>query len=216
VLDSASEVSRGGGGLLLAALLLATVASAGKAPVLSAFRADAHGERAAALTLARFALDAYCLRRERIQVPAGLPTAFAERSGVFVSAMLGNAPRCCMGALYPTKQTVAEEIIAAACAAAGNDLRFPAVKPSELGCLRLIVSVIAPPEAISNPWQLDPVTEGLAARSAKTTGVVLPGETPHRERMVQWARTRSGAEAGERGQWFRVRAVRVIEAPHQP
>ena len=199
----------------MAALLLGTLACAGEAPVLSVFRADAHGERSMALELARKALDAYCLRRERIPVPEGLPAAFGLHSGVFVSAMLGDAPRCCMGALYPTRPTLAEEIIAAACAAAGNDLRFPAVRPGELGRLRVIVSIVAPPEAITNPWQLDPVTEGLAARSARTTGVVLPGETPHRERMIQWARTRSGAKLGEQVQWFRVQAVRVIEAPRQ-
>jgi MEMO1 family protein len=192
-------------------LLLGTLACSAESDALTAFRGNRHGEQAFALGLARRALDAYCLRRERISVPADLPPGLRLRSAVFVSAMLGDAPRCCMGALHPTRATLAEEIIEAACAAAARDWRFAPLKPEELPKLRVIVSVLAPPECITDPWALDPVTEGLAVRSAKTTGVVLPGESPRRQRMVTWARVRAGAKPGERVEFFRIRAVRVME-----
>jgi AMMECR1 domain-containing protein len=180
--------------------------------VLAVLAADRGGEQAAALCLARQAFDTYCLTRTRLSVPPGLPPAFQARSGVFVSAMVHGAPRCCMGALYPTQPTLAEEIIAAASAAAGLDARFRAIRPDELSRLRLIVSVVGPPEAVSDVATVDPVTEGIAARWHDRIGVVLPGETRDRVRAARWACRRAGVPAGARPEYFRVRAVRMMEA----
>lgn len=166
---------------------------------------------AAALSLARSAFDAYVLRRERVPVPQTLPSLLRERSAVFVSAEREGAPRCCMGSLYPTHSTLAEEIVAAAVAAAGVDARREPVKPEELAELRLIVSIVAPPESIKDPRRIDPVREGLAVRSRVRTGVVLPGETPHLDRAIEWARTRAAAEPEEPVDYFRIRAFRIAE-----
>jgi len=165
----------------------------------------------AALELARSALDAWCLRHERISVPADLPALLCERSGVFVSAILGDAPRCCMGSLYPTRPTLAEEIIAAAAAAAGMDARFPPLTAGELPRLRVVVSVVDPPQPTADPTALDPLTEGVAVRGALRWGVSLPGETPHQKLMIQWARIRAGAADDETVEYYRVRACRVVE-----
>lgn len=193
---------------VLAALLTAAPLYADD--LLSALRADPEAQQAA-LTLARSALDAWCLRRERIAVPNDLPPLLQERSGAFVSAILGDAPRCCMGSLYPTKRTLAEEIIGAAVAAAGMDLRFPPLTPDLLVQLRVIVSVVDPPELTDDPMALDPMADGVAVRSALRWGVSLPGETPHQELMIKWARIRAGAAEDEPVEYYRVRAVRVME-----
>jgi len=116
-----------------------------------------------------------------------------------------------MGSLYPTHSTLAEEIIAAAVAAAGVDARREPVKPDELPQLRLIVSIVAPPESIDDPTKIDPVHEGIAARGRVRTGVVLPGETPHLDRAVKWARTRAAAKPDEPVDYFRIRAFRIAE-----
>lgn len=201
---------------LLALVLLGAAACSGQADVLGLFGPNHPQERQAALTLARRALDEYCLHRRRLLTPEALPAALKQRGGVFVSAMLGDAPRCCMGSLYPTQPTLAGEIIVAAGAAAARDLRFPPLKPQELPRLRVIVSILAPPEAVADPQALDPVTEGLAVRSGRRTGVVLPGETPHRDRMIRWAKTRAAARPEERVEFFRLRAARIMEPPLQP
>ena len=91
------------------------------------------------------------------------------------------------------------------------DLRFPPIRPDELKRLRLVVSIVDPPQPISDPAPLDPVTDGLAVRSSLRWGVVLPGETPHRDLMIKWALIRSGAGENDVVDYFRVRAFRIVE-----
>jgi AMMECR1 domain-containing protein len=196
---------------LLLATCLIRPASAADDDLLGAFASDHEGAAKAALSLARTAFDAYALRRERISVPDHLPPLLSKRNGVFVSAIVSGAPRCCMGSLYPSRDSLAEEIIAAAVAAAGLDARRAPIEPEELKRLRLVVSIVAPPESIADPASLNPVTDGLAVRSRTRTGVVLPGETRHRDRMIAWARIRAAAEPGEPIDYFRIRAFRIAE-----
>jgi len=165
-----------------------------------------------ALSLARATIDAWVLRHDPATggTPADLPPLMHERAAVFVSAMLGDAPRCCMGVLYPTRATVAEQITEAARAAAGMDLRFPPITVEELPSLRVIVSVLEPPEPIASADGLDPACEGLAVRGAKGWGVVLPRETPRAELIESWARIRAGAAPDELVDYYRVRAFRIV------
>lgn len=195
--------------VLAGAGLLASRASAES--VADRFAADPEAAQAA-LDLARASFEAWVLRHERIAVPEGLPPLLSERGAVFVSAILGDAPRCCMGTLHPTEPTVAAQILQAAHAAAAMDLRFPAITPEELPRLRVIVSVLEPPEPIPHARELDPAREGLAVRGAKGWGVVLPRETPRVELIEPWARIRAGAAPDEPVDYYRVRAFRIVEA----
>lgn len=194
-------------GLVMAALLPVT---ADAASVAERFASDPDAAEAA-LRVARETFDAWVLRHERTTIPDDLPPLLSERAGVFVSAMLGDAPRCCMGTLYPTRPTLAEQIVEAAIAAAGIDLRFSPITPEELPRLRVIVSVLEPPEWVASADGLDPAQEGLAVRGAKRWGVVLPRETPRVELIEPWARIRAGAAPGEAVQYYRVRAFRIVE-----
>jgi len=202
----------GDAGVLLC--LIASLASRGACDLVDQFAADQHGAGLVALSLARRAFDTYTLQRERIPTPEGLPELLRKRSGVFVSAVRGGAPRCCMGSLYPTQANLADDIIAAAVAAAGLDARRAPVEPDELHELQLIVSIVAPPESITDPRGIDPVKEGIAARGAQRTGVVLPGETPHLDLAIQWARIRAGIGPTDRVDYFRLRAFRIAEPRH--
>jgi AMMECR1 domain-containing protein len=194
--------------------MLASVwGTTGQAQPVSKFQQDRSGAGVFALNLARRALDAYCLRRERLTVPQELPPLLRQRAGVFVSTMDRNgAPRCCMGLLYPRGSTLAADIIEAATMAAAHDLRFPPLQPAELANLRVIVSILDPPQPVLDPLSLDPVTDGLAARGRLRTGVVLPGETADQAKFVHWARIRAGAGEGEAVTYLKLKAIRFSEA----
>lgn len=185
------------------------------AQLVERFRHDRTGAGEAALQLARQALDSYCLQRERLAVPDHLPPLLYEHDGVFVSAQVHGAPRCCMGVLRPRGPSLAADIISAAVAAAAHDRRFPPLQPGELSDLQVIVSILDPPAAITDPFALDPLTDGLAVRSSRRTGVVLPGETGAMGRFVSWALIRAAAREGERVEYFRLKAIRFMEPSRQ-
>lgn len=199
----------------LVACSLAIVLPAHADDLLARLAADPAAAHAL-LDLARAAFDAYVLRHERLAPPEDLPPLLRERAGVFVSAILGDAPRCCTGSVYPTRVTIAEETVLAARRAAGLDLRFPPITPAELPRLRLIVSIIAPLEPIASAARLDPLTEGLAVRGPERWGVVLPGETPRAELPEPWARIRAGVGESDPVDYYRVRAFRILEPPTAP
>ncbi len=182
-------------------------------PGFAAWRQADLGVQRAVLGLARRAFDAYIARHEEIAPPAPLPSYLKTRVGVFVSAMRSGAPRCCMGTLYPTQTDAAEEIIANAVAAAGRDRRFPPIKPSERGQLRLIVSIVSPPHPITagEIGSLDPTRDGLVVQHGDRCGVILSGETDDTARMVAWGRLRAGARPTDSVQFFRIESVRFVE-----
>jgi AMMECR1 domain-containing protein len=198
---------------LAALTLLALPPPAARAQLVRQFRDDRTGAGDFALKLARRALDAYCLRREVIAVPADLPPLLRLRGAAFVSAMQNGAPRCCMGSLYPRGANLAADIIETATLAAAHDLRFKPLQPAELPHLRVIVSILDAPEPITAPLALDPVQDGLAVRSAVRTGVVLPGETASLDNFVKWGRIRAAAGDRENVQYLRLKAIRFVELP---
>lgn len=180
---------------------------------LAPWRSATVEERRYALRLARRAFDTYAISRRRIAAPSSPPGLLTSRAAVFVSTMRSGAPRCCMGTLQPTEASVTEEIISLACAAAANDLRFRPLKRAELSQVTLIVSIVGTPTSISESeaLHLDPIREGLVARSGEGVGVTLSGETRDPATMVRWARIRAGARPGGRVQYSRVEVVRWKE-----
>lgn len=198
--------------LLLCLLLAPAPTSKVDATVVAWNHADA-STRSAALALARRAFDAFAQRRAEIGPPSHPPPLLRAPAAVFVSAMRHGAPRCCMGSLFPTQGSAAEEIIASAGAAAGRDRRFPPIQPRELSGLTLIVSIVGGLRAISQEQaeSLDPLSDGLAVRTGDRYGVVLSGETTVRGRMLAWARVRAGARPGQPVQYFQLDVVRLVE-----
>jgi AMMECR1 domain-containing protein len=169
------------------------------------------------LALARRAFDTYATRRRVIDPPSPLPAFLRRRSGVFISTMRWGAPRTCMGTLYPTQPNLAEEIMENAAAAAGRDLRFRPVKINELPKLNLIVSIVGTPHAISEAEArtLDPAQDGLVVKYGDRYGVVLSGETPHRENMLSWGRIRAGARPHSPIELFRIHDLRFMESQYR-
>lgn len=169
------------------------------------------------LALARRAFDAYATSRRVIEPPSPLPAFLRRRSGVFISTMRGGAPRTCMGTLYPTQPNLAEEIIENAAASAGRDRRFRPVKVKELPQLTLIVSIVGTPRPITaaEAGALDPCRDGLAVKYGDRYGVVLSGETPHRENMLTWGRIRAGATPGAPVELFQIHDLRFMESQNR-
>ncbi len=170
-----------------------------------------------ALALARRAFDAYTRTRTVIDPPSPIPAFLRQRSGVFISTMRWGAPRTCMGTLYPTQPSLAEEIIENAVASAGRDRRFKPVKIKELSQLNLIVSIVETPQPISDSEAaiLDPVHEGLVVKCGDRCGVVLSGETPYRRNLLTWGRIRAGAGPNAPVELFKIHDLRFMESQYK-
>ena len=78
--------------------------------------------------LAKDTIEGY-VRGGTIPKSVELTPEMEERAGVFVSLKVGGLLRGCIGTFEPTRENVAQEIIANAISSATRDPRFPAVSP---------------------------------------------------------------------------------------
>jgi MEMO1 family protein len=117
------------------------------------------------VALARASVKAYVSegRVERPDLPSGTEPA---RAGVFVSLHLPDGSlRGCIGTFLPTKQTLAQEIVANAISAATRDPRFHPVRPAEIDGLHISVDVLEAPEEVCSVDDLDCRCYGIIART---------------------------------------------------
>lgn len=96
------------------------------------------------------------------------------RAGAFVSLHERGALRGCIGTIGPTKDTLADEIIANAISAATWDPRFPAVREDELDKLEISVDVLQAPQSISSRDELDVRRYGVIVEKGNRRGLLLP------------------------------------------
>ncbi len=124
--------------------------------------------------LARTAIAAWVRERKQITVPADVPAELADRrAGAFVSLKKGDRLRGCIGTVFPTQPSLAEEIICNAIRAASRDPRFPPLTPEELPEITVSVDVLATPETCS-PQELDPKKYGVVVQAGERLGLLLP------------------------------------------
>lgn len=145
--------------------------------------------------LAREAVEAYVLRREKIRVPDWLPgEMLSARAGSFVSIHEHGELRGCIGTIAPTRSSVAEEIIGNAISASTRDPRFPAIKADELPWLEISVDVLGEPEDIDSVDELDVKRYGVIVSCGHRRGLLLPDldgvDTP--EQQVEIAMRKGG------------------------
>jgi AmmeMemoRadiSam system protein A len=125
--------------------------------------------------LARAAVEAWVREGRRIPVPEGLPEEMlARRAGTFVSLHMNGSLRGCIGTIAPTRKSIAEEIIHNAVAACSRDPRFAPVTEDELDSLEISVDVLAKPEPIESPEELDVKRYGVIVSSGMKRGLLLP------------------------------------------
>jgi AmmeMemoRadiSam system protein A len=123
--------------------------------------------------LAKEAVESY-VRVGKTPKPKELTPEMRERAGVFVSLHKHGQLRGCIGTFEPTKDNVAEEIIANAISSSTADPRFPRVTASELDDLEYGVDILTKPEPVTDINQLDPMTYGVIVECGWKRGLLLP------------------------------------------
>ncbi|HEY8392692.1 MAG TPA: AmmeMemoRadiSam system protein A [Capillibacterium sp.] len=101
-------------------------------------------------------------------------TEGSRQAGAFVSIKKNGQLRGCIGTIYPTQPTFAEEIRHNAIAAAFQDPRFDPVQAEELPDLVYSVDRLDMPEPVAGPEALDPKKYGIIVRHGHKTGLLLP------------------------------------------
>lgn len=124
------------------------------------------------VSLARRAIVAK-LRGESESPAVQLSDEFPDRAGAFVSLHRGGMLRGCIGTILPTRETLADEVVANAVQAALNDPRFPPLAEAELDDLEIKVDVLHAPESC-NIEDLDPKRYGVITSSGWRRGLLLP------------------------------------------
>lgn len=126
------------------------------------------------VALARSTINSY-IKKEPIYVPENLPEEMEkEQAGVFVSIHENGQLRGCIGTIEPTKPNITEEILNNAVSASTRDPRFPAITVDELPYLDINVDVLAKPEPISSPDELDVKKYGVIVTKGRKRGLLLP------------------------------------------
>ena len=161
--------------------------------------------------LAREAVEAYVLRHEVIDVPAGLPDEMlSTQAGAFVSIHEHGELRGCIGTISATRSCVAEEIIGNAISASTRDPRFPAINPDELPWLDINVDVLGEPEDIDSEDELDVKRYGVIVSCGHRRGLLLPDldgiDTP--QQQVEIAMKKGGIHKFEKYKLQRFEVIR--------
>lgn len=133
----------------------------------------AEGEIHPVVRLAREAVETY-VRKGAVPKPRELTPEMGERAGVFVSLHKHGQLRGCIGTFEPTKDNVADEVIANAISASTMDPRFPPVIESELDDLEYSVDILTTPEPAADLGELDPREYGIIVESGWRRGLLLP------------------------------------------
>ena len=163
--------------------------------------------------LARAAVEAHVRGARAPDAPAANPV-LAGRAGAFVSIHTnGDELRGCIGTVAPRQDTLGEEIIRNAVAAARDDPRFAPVRAGELDRLSYKVDVLESPEAIADASALDPAHYGVIVESGRRRGLLLPAlegiETAAEQ--IRIAREKAGIGPEEPVALFRFRVTRYEE-----
>jgi AmmeMemoRadiSam system protein A len=124
---------------------------------------------------------------------------FTERAGVFVSIKKDGELRGCIGTISPVRGSIAEEILSNSVSAAARDPRFDPIDGSELDSLTYSVDVLAAPERIEGPDELDAKRYGVIVSCGGRRGLLLPDldgvDTP--EQQIDIARKKGGIGRNE-------------------
>lgn len=129
-------------------------------------------EQKIALALARETIEDALGTENKISLPE-LPEIFAEKRGVFVTLHKNGELRGCIGLIEPIKP-LGEAIKEMAEAAAFDDTRFSPVTTKEWPEIEIEISVLTPPEKISDPNKIILGKHGVIIKSGFRSGVFLP------------------------------------------
>ena len=126
--------------------------------------------------LAKLTVETYIKTYKKPPAPEKLEGVEIKKAGAFVSIKTkNNELRGCIGTIFSTEDTIAEEIINNAISAATRDPRFPAIIEEELKGLKYSVDILHPPEKATSIEELDPKNYGIIVTSETgKQGLLLP------------------------------------------
>ena len=124
--------------------------------------------------LAKKSVESYIRDGKVFELPETDAKELSEKAGVFVCLKKMGQLRGCIGTFMPTKQRIADEIIANAVSAATQDPRFPPVTEGELDDISYSVDVLSTPEKVSDLSELDPHRYGVIVTTGTRKGLLLP------------------------------------------
>ena len=152
------------------------------------------------VSLARTSLECYVRTVSVMKMPADIPEEMKNRqAGAFVSIHEHGRLRGCIGTIFPTEPSLAEEIIQNAVSAAARDPRFSPIREEELPYLEISVDVLGTPEDIDSAEQLDVKKYGVIVSSGRKKGLLLPDldGVDSVEQQIQIASQKGGIRPGE-------------------
>ncbi len=162
------------------------------------------------VSLARASIE-YYLENASYLKPSVLKEEYGEdNGGVFVSLKKNFNLRGCIGTIERVQNSLAEEIIHNAVAAAVNDPRFEPLMLQELKNLEISVDVLGRPEPVTELSELDPQVYGVIVTRGTRKGLLLPAlegvKTP--EEQLEIALEKAGIALGEKYKIARFRVTR--------
>jgi AmmeMemoRadiSam system protein A/AmmeMemoRadiSam system protein B len=164
--------------------------------------------------LARETVETF-VKDHHVIVHPKVSAALKQRAACFVSIKTRDGDlRGCIGTTEPTKDTLAEELIANAIGAATHDPRFTPVAEQELASLKYSVDVLSEPEPATIK-DLDPLVYGVIVEEENSgrRGLLLPNlaGVDTAEKQVGIAARKAGIRDGAKLNLWRFRATRFKE-----
>jgi len=118
------------------------------------------------------------------------------QAGVFVTIIIDDKVRGCMGRIHPAEASLWVEIARAAEMAATMDMRHPPISAEDLPNLDFCVSVVGRVRRESPDVEVNPRLEGILVKTGGRSGVILPGEARTSAYQRKWAKREAGIEPG--------------------
>ncbi len=123
------------------------------------------------LRLARAHLEARV--RRTVPPPIDADDALGRPAGAFVTITRGEELRGCLGRIEADR-LLAQTVAHLAAVVADEDYRFSPVQPDELTMLTVEVSVLTPPEDVSDLEMIEVGRHGLIVEQGRYRGLLLP------------------------------------------
>ncbi len=138
-----------------------------------------------------------------------------EARGVFVTLRKPNGElRGCIGHIRPKYNTLAKEVAEVAVLSAISDHRFKRLSIEEFLDTDIELSILEPPEPVSDKTQLDPKIFGVVVQTPRRQGVLLPDIAGINtvEQQLEIARHKAGITPKEEITMQRFRVSKLCES----
>ncbi len=131
-----------------------------------------------------------------------------KKAAVFVSIKSRGELRGCIGTIFPTKETIAEEIISNTISAL-NDYRFLSIKKEEIENLSYEVHLLKEMKLVKKE-KINPKTEGILVSCENKKGLLLPGVIDSPKKQLEIAKRKAGINNSENYQIFKFKTEKYV------